>query len=182
MCPKLFCPEKLDHFDRLRNNGKIGLAGGDPPWCLECMLLDAEGQMRLNDYLEQIGTVLGRKERRASYAVYAMGLLGDGERKSMEPIAARACPDPDKVNAQYLRLQNFITESPWDDHAVRRKSAKYGISAITRDEPITHWIVDDTGFLKQGKHSVAVKRQYTGSAGKVTNCQVGVSLRTATRK
>ncbi|MCG8423567.1 MAG: transposase [Proteobacteria bacterium] len=92
-----------------------------------------------------------------------MGLMGDGERKSMEPIAARACPDPDKVNAQHLRLQNFITESPWDDHEVRKKAAEYCIPAMTRDEPISHWIVDDTGFLKQGKHSVAVKRQSTTS-------------------
>ncbi len=142
--------------------------------------LDAEGQQRLADYFERIGAILGRKERRASYAVYATGLVGVGERKSMEPIAARACPDPDKVDAQHQRLQHFITDSTWNDHDVRKEAATYALSVMTEREPVTHWIIDDTGFLKQGKHSVGTKRQYTGSAGKVTNCQVGVSLSIAT--
>ena len=143
-------------------------------------LLDAAGQQRLLDYFARIGDVLGDESRRASYAVYAMGLLGDGERKSMEPISARAAPDTGRVTAQHQRLQHFITDSPWSDREVRRAAALYGVEALTARESITHWIVDDTGFLKQGSHSVGVKRQYTGSAGKVTNCQVAVSLGVAT--
>lgn len=143
-------------------------------------LLDAEGQERLEAYFDQIGAILGRKERMASYAVYAQGLLGDGERKSMEPIAARASPDPAHVDAQHQRVQHFLTDSTWSDRAVRRQAAQYALSVIAKKEQVTHWIVDDTGFLKQGKHSVGVKRQYTGSAGKITNCQVGVSLTIAT--
>jgi SRSO17 transposase len=84
------------------------------------------------------------------------------------------------VTAQHQRLQHFLTDSPWSDREVRRAAALYGIEALTARESITHWIVDDTGFLKQGSHSVGVKRQYTGSAGKVTNCQVAVSLSVAT--
>jgi len=143
-------------------------------------LLDADGQRRLLDYFNRIGDVLGDESRRASYAVYAMGLLGDGDRKSMEPISARADPDTGRVTAQHQRIQHFITDSPWTDRDVRRAAALYGVAALTARESITHWIVDDTGFLKQGAHSVGVKRQYTGSAGKVTNCQVAVSLSVAT--
>ena len=147
---------------------------------MEDFNLDASGQRRLLAYFDRIGDALGLDERRESYAVYAMGLFGDGDRKSMEPISARANPDVRRVNAQHQRIQHFVTDSPWSDRDVRREAARYGVSALTEREPITHWIVDDTGFLKQGSHSVGVKRQYTGSAGKVTNCQVGVSLSVAT--
>lgn len=147
---------------------------------MEEFTLDISGQRRLLEYFDRIGDVLGLEERKASYAVYAMGLFGNGDRKSMEPIAALADPDTARVNAQHQRVQHFVTDSPWSDRDVRREAAAYGVSALTKREPITHWIVDDTGFLKQGSHSVGVKRQYTGSAGKVTNCQVGVSLTVAT--
>ena len=147
---------------------------------MEDLYLDDRGQRRLLEYFDQIGDVLGLDERRASYAVYAMGLLGDGERKSMEPICARADPDARRVSAQHQRVQHFLTDSSWSDREVRRHAAQYGIAELTRRQSITHWIVDDTGFLKQGSHSVGVKRQYTGSAGKITNCQVGVSLSVAT--
>jgi SRSO17 transposase len=110
-----------------------------------------------------------------------LGLLSEGERKSIEPIAARCVPDPHHVDAAHQRLQHFVTDSQWNDRAVRRYAARHAVSAMTRDEPIVSWIVDDTGFLKQGTHSVGVQRQYTGSAGKVANCQVGTSLVVTTR-
>jgi SRSO17 transposase len=136
---------------------------------------------RLNGYFDAIGDLLGDKRRRESFAVYAHGLLGDGERKSFEPMACKACPDEKKADAAHQRLQHFATDSPWSDRAVRRHAAKYALDAMTEREPVDSWIVDDTGWLKQGKHSVGVQRQYTGSAGKVTNCQIGVSLSIATR-
>lgn len=141
--------------------------------------LDSEAQERLEHYFAGIGRVLGNKSRRGSFAMYAMGLMGDGERKSVEPIAARACPDPARVDAVHQRLLHF-TNAEWSDGDVRREAARYGLAAMTEREPVVAWILDDTGFLKQGKHSVGVQRQYTGSAGKVTNCQIGVSLTVAT--
>ena len=141
---------------------------------------DAAVATRLETYFDRIGAVLANKTRRASFATYAMGLLGDGERKSVEPIAARACADPAAVRPCQQRLGHFLNDAVWDDAAVRRTAARYAITAMTTQAPITTWIVDDTGFIKQGTHSVGVQRQYTGSAGKITNCQVGVSLSVAT--
>jgi SRSO17 transposase len=139
------------------------------------------GEQRLHEFFDQVGRVLRNRRRRASFAMYAMGLLSDGERKSMEPIAARACAAPDEVDAVHQRLGHFLTDSAWSDRDVRRAATSYALSALTAREPVDAWIVDDTGFLKQGKHSVGVQRQYTGSAGKVTNCQIGVSLSVTTR-
>lgn len=112
--------------------------------------------------------------------MYAMGILGDGERKSAEPIAARACGDPTQTNNVHSKLCYFLGRSEWDDRAVRLEAARYAIAMLEEREPIRAWIIDDTGFLKKGTHSVGVQRQYTGSAGKVTNCQIGVSLAVAT--
>ena len=143
--------------------------------------MNAAAVQRLERYFQRIGDVLGEESRRGSFALYAMGLLGDAERKSVEPLAARACPDPRRVDALHQRLLHFAVDSKWSDRDVRRAAAQYALEAMTSREPVEVWIVDDTGFLKQGKHSVGVQRQYTGSAGKVTNCQIGVSLSVATR-
>ena len=145
-------------------------------------LMDAAAERRLITYFDRIGKVLGRRDRRESFAVYALGIFGDGERKSIEPIAARACADPSRADAEHQRLLHFALDSPWRDHEVRREAARYAVEAMTEHAPIDSWIIDDTGFLKQGSHSVGVQRQYTGSAGKVTNCQVGVSLTVATEQ
>lgn len=144
-------------------------------------ILDGTAQGRLSDYFDAIGDVLNNKRRRASFAIYAMGLLSDGERKSVEPIAARACCDPEQMDAVHAQLLRFVSASRWSDREVRRVAARYAISAMTAVEPIETSLIDDTGFLKQGKHSVGVQRQYTGSAGKTANCQIGVSLSVATR-
>ncbi len=143
-------------------------------------LTDA-GEARLEDYLERLGEKLGDPRRCASFATYALGLLGDGERKSVEPIAARATGSKENVERVHQSLLHFITDSAWPDHPLRLAAAEYALKAMTANEDVETWILDDTGFLKQGTHSVGVQRQYTGSAGKVTNCQVGVSLTVATR-
>jgi SRSO17 transposase len=136
---------------------------------------------RLEDYFgNRIGSLLKDRRKRESFALYAFGILGDGERKSVEPIAARATGDPRQTNNLHSKLLYFLAESAWDDRAVRLEAARYAIEAAQEREPVTAWIIDDTGFLKQGTHSVGVQRQYTGSAGKIANCQIGVSLAVAT--
>ena len=144
-------------------------------------LLDQSGQGRLAKFLDRIGETLGHERRRASFATYALGLLSDAERKSTEPIAARSCADVEQVGAIHQQLQHFLVDSRWIDHEVRLLCARYAIEAMIARGPIETWQIDDTGFLKQGKHSVGVQRQYTGSAGKIANCQIGVSLTVATR-
>jgi SRSO17 transposase len=125
---------------------------------------------RLEQFFGSVGTHLKDRRKRESFAMYAFGIFGDGERKSAEPIAARACADPEQTNNVHSKLLYFLARSTWDDRAVRLEAARYAIEAVQEREPITTWIVDDTGFLKQGTHSVGVQRQYTGSAGKITNC------------
>jgi SRSO17 transposase len=135
---------------------------------------------RLEEFFaDRIGVHLKDRRKRESFAMYAFGILGDGERKSAEPIAARACADPEQTKRVQDKLLHFLGRAVWDDRAVRLTAARYAIEAVQKREPVTTWIVDDTGFLKQGKHSVGVQRQYTGSAGKITNCQIGVSLAVA---
>ena len=143
--------------------------------------LDSAAVGRLTAYFERIGSHLPRREQRESFATYFFGILSDGERKSVEPIAARACGDPDGTKRSHDRLLHFLGQSPWSDEAVRREAARHAIEAMAVHAPVTTWIIDDTGFLKQGSHSVGVQRQYTGSAGKITNCQIGVSLSVASR-
>jgi SRSO17 transposase len=140
------------------------------------------GRHRLESFLEDLGMLLGNRPRRASFAAYALGLLSEGERKSVEPIAARASGGTESVDAVHQRLLHFLTDSDWSDMKIRAAAAEYALAQMTRTEPVEAWIIDDTGFLKQGNHSVGVHRQYTGSAGKITNCQVGVSLVLATRE
>jgi SRSO17 transposase len=143
--------------------------------------LDEAGIERLEKYFDKIGDVLGDDRRRASFATYAMGLFGDGERKSMEPIAARATGDPDEIDRVHDRLCRFMIDSPWDDRGVRQVAVNEALTAMTAREPVKAWVVDDTGMMKQGTHSVGVQRQYTGTVGKIANCQLAVSLSITTK-
>jgi SRSO17 transposase len=130
-----------------------------------------ECESRLEKYLEDLLEPVGRAERRYWGAVYVRGLLLDGKRKSVEPMARRL-PDGD-VQA----MQQFVGQSPWDPMPVRRRLAEQ----VARDlVPACAWILHDAGFPKKGAHSVGVARQYAGTLGKVANCQVAVSLHLAT--
>src|SRR5437870_13816018 len=121
--------------------------------------LDEAGVGRLEEYFGDIGEVLGDERRRASFAMYAMGLFGDGDRKSVEPMAARACGDPDETERAHDRLLHFMTDSKWSDREVRRTAVQHALSAMAAREPVLAWIIDDTGQIKQGTHSVGVQRQ-----------------------
>jgi len=138
-------------------------------------------EQRLNGYFQHLGEILGNSEQRASFATYSLGILSDAERKSVEPLAARATADPHRADAEHQRLLHFLGVAKWSDERIRTAASRFALAAMTEKEPVEAWIIDDTGFLKQGKHSVGVQRQYTGSAGKVANCQIGVSLVVATR-
>jgi SRSO17 transposase len=143
--------------------------------------MDEHAAARIATYFERIGEHLPLPQHKESFATYAFGILADGDRKSVEPIAARASGG-DKTAAEQIhdRLLHFLRESPWSDREVRREAASYVVETMSKRAPITGWIIDDTGFLKQGAHSPGVQRQYTGSAGKIANCQIGVSLSIAT--
>jgi len=103
----------------------------------------------LSAYLDGLGGHLRDKRQRASFAMYALGLLTDGERKSMEPMAARATGSPDRTHAMHERLIHFLGASPWPDAPVRAHAARYAVDAMVAHGPIRTWVVDDTGFLKQ---------------------------------
>jgi len=140
-------------------------------------LLDRDGVQRIEAYFEDVGRLLGDVRRKGSFAAYARGLLLDGDRKSVEPIAARVCGEPVATKRMHDRILNFLVDSTWSDRTIRLFAARHGLDAMAAvGEQVSHWIIDDTGFIKQGSHSVGVQRQYTGSAGKRINCQIGVSL------
>lgn len=139
-------------------------------------------QATLDRFFDGLGELLYWPERKASFALYALGLLGEGERKSAEPIAARAAGgNPTLCQRYHDRLCHFLNTSRWDDRAVRAYAARFALGPMLAEEPMDVWVVDDTSFLKKGERSPGVQRQYSGSAGKVTNCQVAVSLTVATR-
>jgi SRSO17 transposase len=135
---------------------------------------DAESDARLDLFLDHVTSPLENATQRAVFAEYAVGLLSDAERKSMEPLAALARPD--EPGAAHKAFVYFTGTARWDDLTVRRHAAAWALWGMTAGGPVRGTILDDTGILKQGKHSVGVQRQYTGSAGKITNCQIAVTL------
>jgi SRSO17 transposase len=130
----------------------------------------------LTTFFDTLTAGFGRPERRAAMAQYITGLLLDGERKSIEPIAARLVDRPDQIQAMRQRLQQCVVVSPWDAEALFARVA----CLLDRDLPeVTALVVDDTGFPKKGRHSVGVGRQYSGTLGRTDNCQVATSLHLA---
>jgi SRSO17 transposase len=120
----------------------------------------------LQQFIAPLVVDLGRSERRESAALYVQGLLMPGQRKSIEPIAQRLGVDSQK-------LQQFLSDSPWPEQQVWRAIRR---EVIPRMEPLQAWVLDETGWLKQGDHSVGVSHQYCGAVGKQAHCQVAVEL------
>ena len=135
------------------------------------------GEERFAAYLDGIAAVLGHAGRAASARAYCTGLLLPGERKSMEPMAARI--EPGRVQAKHQSLHHVVAKAEWDDAALLRAVRERVLPAVERHGPVRYWMVDDTAFPKQGEHSVGVARQYCGQLGKQENCQVAVSLSVA---
>ncbi len=128
---------------------------------------------RLEKFLFKMLRHVGRSERRRHGALYVQGLLLDGERKSIEPLAQRL------PGGNVQALQQFVGQSPWAWEPVRRLLAQQMEEELL---PAAAWIVDDTGFPKQGHESVGVARQYSGTLGKAGNCQVAVAVHLATEE
>ncbi|MEQ8571992.1 MAG: IS701 family transposase [Deltaproteobacteria bacterium] len=145
------------------------------------MDLDGDVTKRLEAYLGDIGEILKYPKRKAAFATYVVGLFSMVERKTAEGLAALSVPDPNRADAEHQRLLHVIGQSRWSDRNVRRHAAKYALDSIASTGKVESWIIDDTGWLKKGNHSVGVQRQYTGTSGKVDNCQLGVTLAAATR-
>ena len=131
-------------------------------------------QKRFAAYMEGLARAAGHADRAAPLKSYCTGLLLPGERKSVEPMAARLAPD--KVRRMHQSLHHLVADAPWDDQVVLRQVRSYVVSAMQQRGPIQGWIIDDTGFPKKGTHSVGVVRQYCGQLGKQENCRVAVSL------
>src|SRR3954452_4434438 len=133
---------------------------------------------RFGDYVGRLGDVLGHADRRAPLRAYTTGLLLPGERKSVEPMAARV--DPGRVGAAHQSLHHFVAKAAWDDAALLAAVRAHALPAMLGRGPVRAWIVDDTGLPKKGRLSVGVARQYCGQLGKRENCQVAVTLSVAT--
>jgi SRSO17 transposase len=141
-------------------------------------LAPAPQEKRLAAYLEWLAQAAGHADRSEPLRNYCTGLLLDGERKSVEPMAARLAPN--EVQKMHQALHHFVAHSPWNDADLLRQVRNYVLPAMQKKGPVTAWIVDETGFVKKGQHSVGVARQYCGRVGKKENCQVAVSLSVAT--
>src|SRR5665213_88876 len=137
---------------------------------------DAAG-VRFSAYVEGLASVIGHADRVGPLTDYCTGLMLPVERKSVEPLAA--VTSPSRVSAQHQSLMHFVSQSAWSDEAVLGKVCELVLPAIEAHGPIEAWIIDDTGFRKQGRHSVGVTRQYCGEIGKQDNCQVAVRLSVA---
>jgi SRSO17 transposase len=136
------------------------------------MAVDADAPVAVKERLEAfVGEVLSaamnRPVQRVNGGLYLRGLLEQGARKSLEPIVERLGGD-----AEYQSMQQFVADSPWDPELVVKAVAE----RVAPQIGVEAWVLDDTGFPKDGKDSPGVKRQYSGTLGKRGNCQIGVSV------
>ena len=131
-------------------------------------------ERRFAEYIEMLSSSLKHADRLEPFTDYCRGLILPGDRKSVEPMAARVAPQ--EVRSKHQSLHHFVAQADWSDEALLLQVRAY---ALPRLGAIEAWIVDDTGYPKKGKHSVGVARQYCGQLGKQDNCQVAVTLSVA---
>ena len=129
--------------------------------------------------MEGLANAAGHADRHTPLKNYCMGLLLPGERKSVEPMAARLAPN--NVRRMHQSLHHLVADAPWKDQAMLAEVRRQLLPALQKNGSVVAWIIDDTGFPKSGWHSVGVARQYCGQVGKQDNCQVAVSLSLASR-
>jgi SRSO17 transposase len=135
-------------------------------------------QQRFAAYLDSLAQAAEHADRVEPLKSYCKGLLLPGERKSVEPMAARLAPD--NVRQTHQSLHHLVADAPWSDEALLEQVRQSVLPAMKRNGPVIAWIADDTGFPKKGTHSVGVTHQYCGQLGKQENCRVAVSLSIAT--
>src|SRR5271155_273284 len=136
------------------------------------MAVDVDAPVAVKERLERfavemLAPAMNRPVQLVNGALYLRGLLEQGPRKSLEPIVERLGEE-----VSYQSMQQFLTDSPWDAVLVVRATAE----RVAPEIGIQAWVLDDTGFPKDGRDSPGVKRQYSGTLGKIGNCQIGVSL------
>jgi SRSO17 transposase len=128
----------------------------------------AETRERLASFVDQVVRPLSHVRQRENALLYVRGLIEQGGRKSLQPTLFRLEESP----ARYESVQQFLADSPWDPALLVRACAE----RVAPEIGVTAWVVDDTGIVKDGKHSPGVKRQYSGTLGKIGNCQIAVSV------
>ena len=127
-----------------------------------------EARERLVCFVGEMAVGLGHVCRRENALLYVRGLIEHGGRKSLQPTLFRLGED----GARYESVQQFLADSPWDPALLVRACAE----RVAPELGVAAWVVDDTGVPKDGVHSPGVKRQYSGTLGKIGNCQIAVSV------
>ena len=135
-------------------------------------------EKRFAAYIEGLAKAAGHEDRHKPLKSYCKGLLLPGERKSIEPMAARL--DPGNVQPMRQSLHHLVAKAPWSDQTLLNEVRSRVLPVMQKHGSVVAWIIDDTGFPKKGQHSVGVTRQYCGQVGKQENCRVAVSLSIAT--
>src|SRR5499426_2630417 len=131
----------------------------------------AGGRAYLADVARRLAPYFARSQSRDRVLAYLRGLLSEAERKNSWQVA-EVCGETTPYGFQYL-----LSRADWDADAVRDELRTYSMQHL--GDPNGVLVLDETGFLKKGRHSAGVARQYSGTAGKVDNCQIGVFLGSA---
>src|SRR5258706_1340568 len=129
-----------------------------------------DGEARFAGYVAGLASVIGHADRAGPLRDYCTGLMLPGERKSVEPMAAKTAPS--RTAAQHQSLLHFVGVATWSDEKVLTKVREMVLPVIERQGPIEAWIIDDTGFPKHGTHSVGVQHQDCRQLGQEGNCQM----------
>lgn len=138
------------------------------------MATRAVDRSRFGRYVDRLVATVGHADRRWPLDAYLTGLLLSGERKSVEPMAAKI--DPRHVSRAHQSMHHFVANAPWDDRALLAVARDHALTQLERHAPVGAWVVDDTAIPKKGNHSVGVAWQYCGILGKQANCQVAVTV------
>src|SRR3990170_5905314 len=118
--------------------------------------LDTAQAQRFAAYVDHLATALGHRDRHEPLRAYVTGLCLPGERKSVEPMAAKI--DPRHVPARHQSMHHFVATAPWDETTLLRVARDHALEALERHGPVAAWVVDDTAYPKKGRHSVGVAR------------------------